>query len=221
MSRHFPPPRFIARWFLATILTILPLAGHAEVTLTTSVERISSAVSLTADEATPVAAPVTAPGASTDASMASPVDSSSEPVPAGPPSEVFSGDVLRYTIVFENRSTQDVAAGSVVITNPLPEETFYLDGSAMGDDTLISYSVDGETFAGPAELLQAIFPCGSITGAPKIRAMELINQVEREGSHCQRLPGHPLDLRAAAARRRILRGQLRAADTVASAPCMP
>ncbi len=40
--------------------------------------------------------------------------------------------------------------------------------------------------AGPLELLQAIFPCGSITGAPKIRAMELINQVERDarGPYC-------------------------------------
>ena len=39
---------------------------------------------------------------------------------------------------------------------------------------------------GAAELLRALFPCGSITGAPKIRAMELIGQVEREarGSYC-------------------------------------
>ncbi|RDE06161.1 aminodeoxychorismate synthase component I [Sphingomonas aracearum] len=31
---------------------------------------------------------------------------------------------------------------------------------------------------GPAEALAALFPCGSVTGAPKIRAMELIGQVE-------------------------------------------
>ena len=39
---------------------------------------------------------------------------------------------------------------------------------------------------GTAELLRAIFPCGSITGAPKIRAMELIGQVERDprGAYC-------------------------------------
>ncbi len=39
---------------------------------------------------------------------------------------------------------------------------------------------------GPMELLRAIFPCGSITGAPKIRAMELIDQVERDarGPYC-------------------------------------
>ncbi|NML96053.1 aminodeoxychorismate synthase component I [Novosphingobium olei] len=37
-----------------------------------------------------------------------------------------------------------------------------------------------------ADLLRAIFPCGSITGAPKIRAMELIDAVERDarGNYC-------------------------------------
>ncbi len=39
---------------------------------------------------------------------------------------------------------------------------------------------------GAGELIRAIFPCGSITGAPKIRAMELINDVERDprGAYC-------------------------------------
>ena len=31
---------------------------------------------------------------------------------------------------------------------------------------------------GPIDLLEAIFPCGSITGAPKIRAMEIIAGLE-------------------------------------------
>ncbi|MFC4294278.1 aminodeoxychorismate synthase component I [Novosphingobium tardum] len=37
-----------------------------------------------------------------------------------------------------------------------------------------------------ADLVRAIFPCGSITGAPKIRAMELIAEVERDarGIYC-------------------------------------
>jgi para-aminobenzoate synthetase component 1 len=30
----------------------------------------------------------------------------------------------------------------------------------------------------PSDLLRATFPCGSITGAPKIRAMEVINEIE-------------------------------------------
>ncbi len=39
---------------------------------------------------------------------------------------------------------------------------------------------------GAVDLVRAIFPCGSITGAPKIRAMELIDQVERDprGAYC-------------------------------------
>ena len=39
---------------------------------------------------------------------------------------------------------------------------------------------------GVADLLAALFPCGSITGAPKIRAMELIARVERDarGAYC-------------------------------------
>ncbi len=39
---------------------------------------------------------------------------------------------------------------------------------------------------GAGELLRALFPCGSITGAPKIRAMELIAQIERDarGAYC-------------------------------------
>ena len=39
---------------------------------------------------------------------------------------------------------------------------------------------------GAVDLVRALFPCGSITGAPKIRAMELIDAVEREprGPYC-------------------------------------
>ncbi len=37
-----------------------------------------------------------------------------------------------------------------------------------------------------ADMVRALFPCGSITGAPKIRAMELIHEVERDprGPYC-------------------------------------
>ena len=39
---------------------------------------------------------------------------------------------------------------------------------------------------GAIDMIRALFPCGSITGAPKIRAMELIAQVERDarGPYC-------------------------------------
>ena len=39
---------------------------------------------------------------------------------------------------------------------------------------------------GAMDLVRALFPCGSITGAPKIRAMELLTEVERDarGAYC-------------------------------------
>src|SRR5690606_11274806 len=39
---------------------------------------------------------------------------------------------------------------------------------------------------GAMDMIRALFPCGSITGAPKIRAMELIGDVERDarGPYC-------------------------------------
>jgi len=38
----------------------------------------------------------------------------------------------------------------------------------------------------PVDLVRALFPCGSITGAPKIRAMEMIDDIERDarGPYC-------------------------------------
>lgn len=43
--------------------------------------------------------------------------------------------------------------------------------------------VEGQARAGlgPMDVVRALFPCGSITGAPKLRAMEVIAQVERFG----------------------------------------
>jgi para-aminobenzoate synthetase/4-amino-4-deoxychorismate lyase len=39
---------------------------------------------------------------------------------------------------------------------------------------------------GAVDMIRALFPCGSVTGAPKIRAMELIHEVERDarGPYC-------------------------------------
>jgi para-aminobenzoate synthetase/4-amino-4-deoxychorismate lyase len=40
--------------------------------------------------------------------------------------------------------------------------------------------------AGIADVLHALFPCGSVTGAPKIRAMEILRELEssRRGAYC-------------------------------------
>ncbi|MEE4383647.1 MAG: hypothetical protein V2J02_16725, partial [Pseudomonadales bacterium] len=51
------------------------------------------------------------------------------------PASVVPGDELRYTITFANESAEVIDAGTVVITNPVPESTVYLDGSAFGSGT--------------------------------------------------------------------------------------
>jgi uncharacterized repeat protein (TIGR01451 family) len=65
---------------------------------------------------------------------------------------VVPGDELRYTITFANDGAETVDAGSVVITNPIPAETEYLDGTAFGSGTDIVFSVNGENFATPDAL---------------------------------------------------------------------
>src|SRR5690606_25403952 len=54
-----------------------------------------------------------------------------------PVEEVMPGEELRYTITFRNESNTPVEAERIVITNPLPEGTVYVPGSAGGEGTLI------------------------------------------------------------------------------------
>ena len=66
---------------------------------------------------------------------------------------VIPGDELRYTIVFTNEGEAMVDAGSIVITNPIPDNTEYLDGTAFGSGTDIVFSADaGSSFASPDEV---------------------------------------------------------------------
>ena len=66
---------------------------------------------------------------------------------------VLPGDTLQYVISFSNKGTDVVGAGSIVITNPLPPDTVYLEGTAQGSGTDISFSVDsGTTFGQPGDL---------------------------------------------------------------------
>lgn len=65
-----------------------------------------------------------------------------------PADQVVPGEELRYTISFENTSDMVVDAERVVITNPVPDGTVYVAGTAGGDGSRVEYSIDGETFAG-------------------------------------------------------------------------
>lgn len=61
-----------------------------------------------------------------------------EIVPAG---RVLPGVEVIYTIKYTNVGKKP--AENVVVNDPIPEHMTYVDGSATGDNTAISYSVDG------------------------------------------------------------------------------
>jgi len=66
--------------------------------------------------------------------------------------KVVPGDEVVYTVTFANVS--DEAADNIVITNPLPPEMTYVDGSAFGPGSDIVFSADGgKSFASPEKLL--------------------------------------------------------------------
>ena len=50
------------------------------------------------------------------------------------------GDELIFTVTYTNQGTEP--AENVVLVNPVPDHTIYLDGSAGGDTTVITFSVD-------------------------------------------------------------------------------
>ena len=64
-------------------------------------------------------------------------------------SSVVPGDSVIYTITFRYISAEP--AENVVITNPVPENLTYIDGSAFGPGTVIEFSVDGGQTYGAAD----------------------------------------------------------------------
>ena len=64
---------------------------------------------------------------------------------------VVPGDEVIYTIYYTN--VGDKSADRVVVTNPLPEEMLYVDGSAAGEGAAVTFSVDGgKTYAAAVKL---------------------------------------------------------------------
>ncbi len=69
---------------------------------------------------------------------------------------VQPGEELRYTIEFTNTSTEIIDPGIVVITNPIPDSVEYLEGTAVGDDSEILFSVDGGASFASADRLAVV-----------------------------------------------------------------
>lgn len=64
---------------------------------------------------------------------------------------VVPGSEVIYTITAKHTGTEP--ADHVVVTNPVPAQTVYVDGSASGSGTVITFSVDGGESYGKAEKL--------------------------------------------------------------------
>lgn len=88
---------------------------------------------------------------------------------------------LMIVDLMRNDLSRVAEAGSVRVTSPFAVETYPTVHQMTS--TVRARLLPGK---GVRELVGAIFPCGSITGAPKIRAMELIAEHERDarGPYC-------------------------------------
>ena len=72
-----------------------------------------------------------------------------------PVQKMVPGDEVLYTITYANKTVKP--AEKVTVTNPVPKHTRYKDGSAAGEGTDITFSVDdGKNFATPDKLTVAI-----------------------------------------------------------------
>ncbi|MCW1382078.1 aminodeoxychorismate synthase component I [Novosphingobium sp. KCTC 2891] len=88
---------------------------------------------------------------------------------------------LMIVDLMRNDLSRVAVPGSVHVEAPFAIESYPTVHQMV--TTVRARLAPGEDASG---LLRAIFPCGSITGAPKIRAMELIDDVERDarGLYC-------------------------------------
>jgi len=88
---------------------------------------------------------------------------------------------LMIVDLMRNDLARVAEAGSVVVDDPFAVETY-----PTLHQMVSSVRARMQPGKGAADLIRALFPCGSITGAPKIRAMELIAEVERDarGAYC-------------------------------------
>jgi len=88
---------------------------------------------------------------------------------------------LMIVDLMRNDLSRVAEAGSVEVDQPFAVETYPTVHQMV--TTVRAQLREG---TGAADLIRTIFPCGSITGAPKIRAMELIGEAERDarGPYC-------------------------------------
>ena len=108
-------------------------------------------------------------------------------------SEKDRAENLMIVDLMRNDLSRVAQAGSVRVEEPFAVESF-----PTVHQMVSTVRGDLKPDAGLADIVQALFPCGSITGAPKIRAMELIDRLERDarGPYCGAIGAYGADRRA-------------------------
>jgi uncharacterized repeat protein (TIGR01451 family) len=71
-----------------------------------------------------------------------------------PVQTAIPGDEVVYTVTFTN--VGDGAADNIQITNPIPTQMRYVQGSAFGPGTVVVYSTDGGATYAQAEQLKVV-----------------------------------------------------------------
>ncbi|ABC64480.1 aminodeoxychorismate synthase component I [Erythrobacter litoralis] len=96
-------------------------------------------------------------------------------------SEKDKAENLMIVDLMRNDLSRVAEAGSVTVEKPFAVESYPTVHQMV--TTVHARLQPGK---GAMDLIHALFPCGSITGAPKIRAMELIDRVEPDarGPYC-------------------------------------
>ena len=91
------------------------------------------------------------------------------------------GENLMIVDLIRNDLSRVAEAGSVRV-----EDRFAIESYPTVHTMVSTVRATLREGHGAIDMLRALFPCGSITGAPKIRAMELIDAVERDarGPYC-------------------------------------
>lgn len=88
---------------------------------------------------------------------------------------------LMIVDLMRNDLSRVAEAGSVQV-----ERAFHVESYPTVHQMVSTVNAEVREGMGAMDMVRALFPCGSITGAPKIRAMELIHEVERDarGPYC-------------------------------------